>query len=225
MMIRVYAYGGGAFCVLALVILATLSLSAISDFKNIAVWEDGHVPLDVSGTESSETETSHTTVILMSSTAAPINSQQIGEKLIAAIKNMIVPEKSFPPFGKVLFSMIQNSSDSFRKIMDKFQQVEQTYQESTRRKRETNIEQEVKELQKLGLETKTENGVLFINVIGQWWQPPRYRNPYYYKPTDAPLPWTGIYDIDLTRWVVVNGRKTKYVTLSMWERTRRARPP
>jgi len=58
MMTRVYACGGGAFCVLALVILATLSLST-SDFKNVAVWEDGHVPLDVSGTENSETETSH----------------------------------------------------------------------------------------------------------------------------------------------------------------------
>jgi len=152
MMTGVYACGGGAFCVLALAILATLSLSTISDFKNIAVWEDGHVPLDLSGTESSETETSHTIMILinstaaMDSTAAPISSQQMREKLIAAIKNMTVPEKSFPPFGKVLFSMIQNSSDSFRKIMDKFQQVEQTYQELTRRKRETNIEQETKEI-------------------------------------------------------------------------------
>jgi len=101
------------------------------------VWEDGHVPLDVSGTESSETETSHTIMILMNSmaamnsTAAAISSQQIGEKLIAALKNMTVPEKPFPPFGKVLFSMIQNSNDSFRKIIDKFQQVEQTYQELT----------------------------------------------------------------------------------------------
>lgn len=137
MMTRVYACRGGAFCVLALVILAILSLSTISDFKNIAVWEDGHVPLDVSGTESSETETSHTTMILMNSmatmnsTAVSISSQQIGEKLIAATKNMTVPEKSFPPFGKVLFSMIQNSNDSFKKIIDKFQQVEQTYQELT----------------------------------------------------------------------------------------------
>lgn len=55
MMTGVYACSGGAFCVLALVILATLSLSTISDFKNVAVWEDGHGPLDVSGTESSET--------------------------------------------------------------------------------------------------------------------------------------------------------------------------
>lgn len=118
-------------------ILATLSLSTISDFKNIAVWEDGHVPLDVSGTESSETETSHTIMILINSTAAmnstavPISSQQIGEKLIAATNNMTVPEKPFPRFGKVLFSMIQNSNDSFKKIIDKFQQVEQIYQELT----------------------------------------------------------------------------------------------
>lgn len=137
MMTRVYAFSGIAFCVLALVILAILSLSTISDFKNIAVWEDGHIPLDVSGTESSETETSHTIMILMNSTAAmnstavPISSQQIGEKLIAVTKNMAFPEKSFPPFGKVLFSMIQNSNDSFKKIIDKFQQVEQTYQELT----------------------------------------------------------------------------------------------
>lgn len=81
MMTGVYACGGGAFCVLTLVILATLSLSAISDFKNIAVWGDSHVPLDVSGTESSETETSHTIMIMMNSmaamgsTATPISSQ------------------------------------------------------------------------------------------------------------------------------------------------------
>ncbi|EDL98077.1 rCG63345, partial [Rattus norvegicus] len=41
MVTRAYACSGGAFCVLALVILATLSLSTMSDFKNIAVWEDG----------------------------------------------------------------------------------------------------------------------------------------------------------------------------------------
>lgn len=152
MMTRVYACSGGAFCVLAFVILATLSLSTVSDFKNMAVWEDGHVPLDVSGTESSETEMSHTIMIPINSTAAmntnavSISSQQIGEKLITVTNNMAVPEKPFPPFGKVLFLMIQISNDSSRKIIDKFQQVEQTYQELTRRKREANIEQEMKEI-------------------------------------------------------------------------------
>jgi len=67
----------------------------------------------------------------MNSTAAPISSQQIGKKLMAATKNMTVPEKPFPPFGKVLSSMIQNSNESFRLIIDKFQQMEETYQELT----------------------------------------------------------------------------------------------
>lgn len=104
MVTRVYAFSGIAFCVLALVILAILSLSTISDFRNIAVWADDHVSLDVSGTESSEKEMSHTIMVLMNSmaamnsTAVSISSQKIGEKLIAVTKNMTVPEKSFPPF-------------------------------------------------------------------------------------------------------------------------------
>jgi len=59
MMTGVYACGRGAVCVLALVILATLTLSTISDFKNMAVWEDDHISLDVSGAESSDGNVSH----------------------------------------------------------------------------------------------------------------------------------------------------------------------
>lgn len=99
MVTRVYAFSGIAFCVLALVILAILSLSTISDFRNIAGWADDHVSLDVSGTEINKC---HTIMVLMNSmaamnsTAVSISSQKIGEKLIAVTKNMTVPEKSSP---------------------------------------------------------------------------------------------------------------------------------
>lgn len=100
------------------------------------MWEDGHVPLDVSGTESSETETSHTIMILinsmaaMNTTAAPISSQQIGEKLIAVTNNMTVPEKPFPLLGKFCLAWFRIVV-TLRKIIDKFQQAEQTSQELT----------------------------------------------------------------------------------------------
>lgn len=57
----------------------------------------------------------------------------------------------------------------------------------------------MEDLQNMGLIVRRKNDEIQFLVQGTWWQPPRWKGPYKYDPTDAPLPWTGIYDNNLNR--------------------------
>lgn len=46
-----------------------------------------------------------------------------------------------------------------------------------------------------------------------------------YRPTDAPLPYTGEYDLNFNRWVTKDGYRVRYLSLPWSERLARARPP
>lgn len=46
-----------------------------------------------------------------------------------------------------------------------------------------------------------------------------------YRPTDAPLPSTGEYDLNFDRWVTKDGYRVRYLSLPWSERVARARPP
>lgn len=75
------------------------------------------------------------------------------------------------------------------------------------------------------LEVKKGKKSVFVKIGDRWWQPGTYRGPYIYRPTDAPLPYTGRYDLNWDRWVTINGYKVLYRSLPFRERLARARPP
>lgn len=65
----------------------------------------------------------------------------------------------------------------------------------------------------------------FTEYRNRWWQPGTYRGPYVYRPMDAPLPYTGEYDLNFNRWVTKDGYRVRYLSLPWSERLARARPP
>lgn len=72
---------------------------------------------------------------------------------------------------------------------------------------EDKLEAEKQKLLTMGFVVKIRNNSIEYLINNRWWQPPRYRGPYRPRPTDAPTPWTGVYDSNLDRWVNNTGRE------------------
>lgn len=125
--------------------------------------------------------------------------------------------------GNALIIMLRNELLSFGIIMNLVQMLELGI--GNRLKRETSIEQQMQELTSAGFEVKPGRRTVFIKIGNRWWQPGTYKGPNVYAPTDAPLPYTGVCDLDFQRWVTIKGVKTPYTTFSFSERLARARPP
>ena len=104
------------------------------------------------------------------------------------------------------------------------QQLELGINKIVRSKRETIQDEEIQNLQELGLTVKRGDYSVLGKLSRGWWEEPRYCGPYKFNPTDIPLPWTGSYDKNLVRWIVKNGTKKRYSELSLWERIRSRAP-
>lgn len=127
------------------------------------------------------------------------------------------------PIGRILITMLRNDSMTFSTIFNQIQELEMGLK--NRKRRATTIEEQVRGLQAAGLEVKKGKKNVFVKIGDRWWQPGTYKGPYVYRPTDAPLPYTGRYDLDFKRWVTINGYKVPYSSLSFREKLARARPP
>nr|AAA92738.1 superantigen [Mouse mammary tumor virus] len=137
-------------------------------------------------------------------------------------KNYIFTNKT-NPIGRLLITMLRNESLPFSTIFTQIQRLEMGIE--NRKRRSTAVKEQVQEQSATGLEVKEGKRSVFVKIGDRWWQPGTYRGPYIYRPTDAPLPYTGRYDLNFDRWVTVNGYKVLYRSLPFRERLARARPP
>lgn len=137
-------------------------------------------------------------------------------------KNYIFTNKT-NPIGRLLITMLRNKSLSFSTIFTQIQRLKMKIE--NRKRRSTSVKEQVQGLSATGLEVKEGKRSAFVKIRDRWWQPGTYRRPYIYRPTDAPLPYTGRYDLNFDRWVTVNGYKVLYRSLPFRERLARARPP
>nr|AAA39753.1 Mtv-9 protein [Mus musculus] len=137
-------------------------------------------------------------------------------------KNYIFTNKT-NPIGRLLIIMLRNESLPFSTIFTQIQRLEMGIE--NRKRRSTAVKEQVQGLSATGLEVKKGKRSVFVKIGDRWWQPGTYRGPYIYRPTDAPLPYTGRYDLNFNRWVTVNGYKVLYRSLPFRERLARARPP
>ena len=61
------------------------------------------------------------------------------------------------------------------------------------------LDQQVRDLTALGFKVRKTNRTVKVKLGSRWWEPGTYRGPYHFRPTDAPLPYTREYDINLER--------------------------
>lgn len=125
--------------------------------------------------------------------------------------------------AKILVTLLKNDSITLGTAINALQNLETGVE--SRNKRSAALSQLAQDMRKLGFEVKKGLKYLFIKIGGRWWQPGTYRGPQVYKPTDAPLPYTGEYDLDFVRWVTKDGYRVRYLSLPFSERLARSRPP
>lgn len=125
---------------------------------------------------------------------------------------------------QILVPLLANDSLDFGEALNRLQKSELEL-ENRKYRVVRNLDQQVQDLAALGFKVKKTNRTVKVKLGNRWWEPGTYRGPHRFWPTDAPLPYTGEYDINLQRWVTKNGRRIKYFSLPWYERIKRSRPP